>query len=468
MTNLTDLIQPDNGQAATRIVPIGRPGFDDWFKLQKEAVRTAVRAQKFDGTAGSIAILPGEHSDEWSVAAGVADADCLTAWSLAKLSEMLPQGTYRLVPPDETVADVADAMLGWALGQYRFDEYRSDANSTGARILLVQQPARIAGAIAQAEATAMVRDLVNRPAADLGPQHLEEITRRIAAAHGATVMVTTGDALETGYPLIHAVGKAAARDFAPRLIELEWGDQRHPRVAIIGKGITFDSGGLDIKSATGMRIMKKDMGGAAHALALTDLIMKSRLPVRMHMLIPAAENCISGNALRPGDIAKSRSGMTVEIDNTDAEGRLVLADAITKAVESDPALIIDFATLTGAARVALGPDLPAMFSNDDALAAGLLSAATAASDPIWQMPLWDGYDEMLASDIADTANSGGSFAGSITAALFLKKFVPAALPWAHFDTYAWRPTAKPGRPKGGEALGLRCVFRYLAETYPGR
>jgi leucyl aminopeptidase len=335
-------------------------------------------------------------------------------------------------------------------------------------VLLVKEVGQIAVQIAQAEATAMVRDLVNRPAADLGPQHLEEQARAIAKAHKAEVIVTAGDALQTGYPLIHAVGKAAARDYAPRLIEIVWGDLRHPRVAIVGKGVTFDSGGLDIKSATGMRIMKKDMGGAAHALALADLIMKSHLPMRLHMLVAAAENCISGNALRPGDIVKSRKGITVEIDNTDAEGRLVLADAMTKAVEENPALMIDFATLTGAARVALGPDLPAMFANDDALAAGLISAAKAAGDPIWQMPLWDGYDDMLLSDIADTANSGGSFAGSVTAALFLKKFVPADLPWAHFDTYAWRPVSKPGRPKGGEALGLRGVFRYLAETYPVR
>ncbi len=463
MTNFTDLIQPDNGQSAINIQIVDKLTFEGWLKSQGDAVRSAVRANKFDGANGTAAILPRDKGDDWSVVTGVSDVTELTVWSLAKLSEILPEGSYRL-----TAGDCVDAMLGWALGQYRYDEYRSEAAVTGLRVLLVKQAGRIAGQIAQAEATAMVRDLVNRPAADLGPQHLEEHARHIAKTYKAEVVVTAGDALESGYPLIHAVGRAAARDYSPRLIEIIWGDPRHPRIAIVGKGVTFDSGGLDIKSAAGMRIMKKDMGGAAHALALADLIMKSHLPVRLHMLVAAAENCISGNALRPGDVVKSRKGITVEIDNTDAEGRLVLADAMTKAAEDNPALMIDFATLTGAARTALGPDLPAMFANDDDLASGLISAAKVSGDPIWQMPLWDGYDDMLASDIADTANSGGAFAGSVTAALFLKKFVPAELPWAHFDTYAWRPVSKPGRPKGGEALGLRAVFRYLAETYPVR
>jgi leucyl aminopeptidase len=463
MTKFRDLIQPDNGQNATAIELTSKAGFETWFTAQSEATRTAVKAQKFTAALNEICIIAGEDSSDWAVVAGVPDPENLTTWTLAKTAEALPEGTYRLV------ADAAgESMLGWMLGQYQFDTYRSDPAQTGARILLVKDVGRIESQIMQAEATAMVRDLVNRPAADLGPQHLEEEARHIAKAHKADINVTSGEALAKDYPLIHAVGKAAARDYAPRLIELEWGDIRHPRIAIVGKGVTFDSGGLDIKSAAGMRIMKKDMGGAAHALALADLIMKSHLPIRLHMLVAAAENCVSGNALRPGDIVKSRKGITVEIDNTDAEGRLVLADAMTKAAEDDPVLMIDFATLTGAARVALGPDLPAMFANDDDLAAGLMNAATATGDPIWRMPLWDAYEDMLASDIADTANSGGSFAGSVTAALFLKKFVPSNLPWAHLDTYAWRPAPKPGRPKGGEALGLRAIFRYLAQTYPAR
>ena len=458
-----DLIQPDNGQPAVPIHIIDKGGFAGWLAAQADAVRTAVKAQKFEGSANDSAILPGDKPGEWAVVAGVADASALGVWNLAKAADVLPEGTYRLIE-----ADAGDAMLGWMLGQYRYHEYLSEPKITGARVLLVKEPGRIQNAVLQAAATAMVRDLVNRPAADCGPNALEAEAKHIAKAHKAEITVTSGEGLESGYPLIHAVGKAAMRDHAPRLIEIEWGDPRHPRVAIVGKGITFDSGGLDIKPASGMRIMKKDMGGAAHALALAELIMAAHLPVRLHMLVAAAENSIAGNAFRPGDILKSRKGITVEIDNTDAEGRLVLADALTKAIEDKAGLIIDFATLTGAARTALGPDLPAMFSNDDQVAEALIGAATAVTDPLWRMPLWAPYADMLDSDIADTANSGGAFAGAVTAALFLQKFVPDDVPWVHLDTYAWRPTSKPGRPKGGEALGLRAVFRYLTETYPVR
>ena len=457
------LIQPDNGQAATLIHVTDKSRFEAWFALQPDAVRTAVKAQKFEGGANDIAILPADKPGEWSVAAGVTDVSAPGLWHLAKLADSLPEGTYRLAD-----YDASEAMLGWMLGQYRYHEYLSEPKLTGPRVLLVKEPARIAMAALQATATALVRDLVNRPAGDLGPNALEVETKRIAKAHKAEVTVTAGEPLETGYPLIHAVGKAAMREHAPRLIELEWGDPRHPRVAIVGKGITFDTGGLDIKPSTGMRLMKKDMGGAAHALALAELIMAAHLPVRLHMLVAAAENSISGNAMRPGDIIKSRKGITVEIDNTDAEGRLVLADALTKAIEDKAELIIDFATLTGAARVALGPDLPAMFSNDDSVSIGLLAASKAATDPLWHMPLWAPYMEMLDSDIADMSNSGGGFAGAVTAALFLQKFVPDNVPWVHLDTFAWRPSSKPGRPKGGEALGLRAVFGYLAERYPAR
>ena len=457
------LIQPDNGQAATLIHVTDKSRFETWLALQPDAVRTAIKAQKFEGGANDIAILPADKLGEWSVAAGVTDVSAPSLWHLAKLADSLPEGVYRLAD-----YDASEAMLGWMLGQYRYHEYLSEPKLTGPRVLLVKEPARITMAALQATATALVRDLVNRPAGDLGPNALEVEAKRIAKAHKAEVTVTAGEPLEAGYPLIHAVGKAATREHAPRLIELEWGDPRHPRVAIVGKGITFDTSGLDIKPSTGMRLMKKDMGGAAHALALAELIMAAHLPVRLHMLVAAAENSISGNAMRPGDIIKSRKGITVEIDNTDAEGRLVLADALTKAIEDKAELIIDFATLTGAARVALGPDLPAMFSNDDSIAIGLLAASKAATDPLWHMPLWAPYMEMLDSDIADTSNSGGGFAGAVTAALFLQKFVPDNVPWVHRDTFAWRPSSKPGRPKGGEALGLRAVFGYLAERYPAR
>jgi len=463
MTVYDHLIQPDNGQPAIPVHIVDKDCFETWLAAQTEAVRVAVKAQKFSGSLNDLAILPGEQSGGWAAVVGVNSKAKLDLWHLARASSYLPEGTYRLVD-----VDAGDAMLGWMLGQYSYDEYLSEPKVTGARVLLVKEPGRIRKAALQATATALIRDLVNRPAGDCGPNVLEAEAKRIAKTHKAEVTVTSGEALETGYPLIHAVGKAAMRDHAPRLIELEWGDPRHPRVAIVGKGITFDSGGLDIKPASGMRIMKKDMGGAAHALALAELIMAAHLPVRLHMLIAAAENAIAGNAFRPGDILKSRKGITVEIDNTDAEGRLVLADAMTKAIEDKPELVVDFATLTGAARVALGPDLPAMFSNNDEVADSLIGAAKNAADPLWRMPLWAPYSDMLDSDIADTSNSGGAFAGAVTAALFLQKFVPDEMPWVHLDTYAWRPTSKPGRPKGGEALGLRAVFGYLADKYPAR
>jgi leucyl aminopeptidase len=278
--------------------------------------------------------------------------------------------------------------------------------------------------------------------------------------------VTRGESLEAGYPMIHAVGRAADRANAPRLIEIVWGREDHPRVAVVGKGVTFDTGGLDIKPSAGMRLMKKDMGGAAHALALADLVMGANLPVRLHLLLPVAENAISGNAFRPGDVLRSRKGLTVEIGNTDAEGRLLLGDALAKAGEDGPELIIDFATLTGAARVALGPDLPAMFANDDALAAELAACGTQVDDPVWRMPLWEPYNDLFKSDIADLNNSGESgYAGATTAALFLQRFIPDKCAWVHLDTFAWRPTARPGRPKGGDALGMRAVFALLQKRY---
>jgi leucyl aminopeptidase len=266
--------------------------------------------------------------------------------------------------------------------------------------------------------------------------------------------------------MVHAVGRAATKARAPRLIEIEWGDPKHPLVALVGKGVCFDSGGLDIKPSSGMLLMKKDMGGAAHALALARLVMQARLPVRLHLLIPAVENAVSAEAFRPGDILSSRKGITVEIGNTDAEGRLILADALTRAIEEKPELLLDFATLTGAARVALGPDLPALFANRDELADELTAAAKAVTDPVWRLPLWPGYADMLKSSVADINNAGeGGMAGAVTAALFLQKFVSDDVPWAHLDTFAWRPAAKPGRPKGGEALGLRAAWELLRTRY---
>ena len=461
MTDFSELIQPDNGQEAIDISLIDRSSFDEWLGAQAANIRDAVAAQSFDGGAGSHAVLPVEGDVQFAVVAGVADKDDVEHWCLAPLCEALPAGKYRI-----DNASAGDGILGWMLGHYSFDRYLSDAEKTGSRVLLIKEPGRIEAAARDAKGTALVRDLVNTPASDMGPPALESQARHIAKEHGGEIEVTSGDSLEQGYPLIHAVGKAAAREYAPRLIELNWGDERHPKIALVGKGVAFDSGGLDIKPAAGMRLMKKDMGGAAHILALAEMVMAARLPVRLHMLVPAVENAIAGNAFRPGDIIKSRKGLTVEIDNTDAEGRLVLADAITKAMESEPELLIDFATLTGAARVALGPDLPPVFANDDDLADGIVSQGEVAGDQMWRMPLWQAYDDMLSSDIADVVNSGGSFAGAVTAALFLQKFVDDDVAWAHIDTFAWRPSSKSARPKGGEALGLRAVFGYLAQKFP--
>ena len=324
----------------------------------------------------------------------------------------------------------------------------------------------MAETLALAEAVALVRDLVDTPAQDMGPAELAEAAERIAQRHGAEFRVTQGDVLDRDYPMIAAVGRAASRDRAPRLIECEWGDPGHPRIAVVGKGVCFDSGGLDLKPSSAMLLMKKDMGGAAHALALAHLVMEARLPVRLHLLIPAVENAVAGNAFRPGDVLRTRKGLSVEIGNTDAEGRLVLGDALTRAGEDKPVLMLDFATLTGAARVALGPDLPALFCNDETLAADLAAAAATASDPHWRMPLWADYADMLKSNVADINNAGeGGMAGAVTAALFLQRFVPDGLPWAHFDTFAWRPSPKPGRPKGGDALGLRCAFSLLKSRF---
>ena len=461
MTDLTALLKPDQGQPATPLHLVDKTIFDEWLNGQPERARQAVGAQGFKADGYQFATLPGEKPGEWSAALGVANVADPSVWCLAKAADLLPEGTYRVagrVP--------GPAVLGWLLGQYRFDRYKREPSRKGPRILLTDDPARIEETALLAEATYLVRDLVNLPAGDLGPAELQKAAEDVASECGATVTVTSGAALASGYPMIHAVGAAATADRAPRLIELEWGDPKNPRLAIVGKGVVFDSGGLDIKPAAGMRLMKKDMGGAAHALALARLVMKSRLPVRLHLLIPAVENAISGAAFRPGDILKSRKGLSVEIGNTDAEGRLILGDALTKAAEATPELILDFATLTGAARVALGPDLPALFANRDELADALLDAGTTVSDPVWRMPLWKHYEEMFSSDVADLGNAADSpMAGAVTAALFLQKFVPENIAWAHFDTFAWRPAAKPGRPKGGDALGLRAAWHMLGERY---
>jgi leucyl aminopeptidase len=462
MTDFASLLVADRDQKARPIHLVDKASFAGWAKRRPAEDRALLEANRFDGTkGGDFVLLP--RGGEFEVVSAVKNAASLSPWCLATLGERLPAGTYRLAEGEPGLA-----ALGWLLAQHRFDEYRSitEEPDRGPRVLLTREAARIEETVRLAEATALVRDLVNTPAADLGPAELEAAAREVAKAGGLQLRVTTDEELRKGFPLIAAVGGAAIPERAPRLIEFDWGKPGDPRVAIIGKGVCFDSGGLDLKPAAGMRLMKKDMGGAAHALALAQLVIAARLPVRLHLLIPAVENAVSGAAYRPGDVVKSRKGTFVEIDNTDAEGRLILADALTKAVEAKPELIVDFATLTGAARVALGPDLPAFFANEDELASSVLAAGSQIEDPVWRMPLWRPYEEMLKSEVADFANSSSTpMAGCITAALFLKKFVPDEVKWAHLDTYAWRDAAKPGRPKGGDALGLRAVFAELSKRY---
>ena len=464
MTKKTDLIQPDRGQDAIAIHLVNKDGFEAWAKTLSGPQRAALAAQKFDGGGYQVGIVP--DGEGWFAVGGVADPAELSSWCMAKLAEALPAGTYR-----RAEGDPGPALHGWQTAQYRFTKYREDKKAEGPRILLTKEAKAVDAAMAEARAACLVMDLVNTPAEDMGPAELEAVAERLAKEHGAKVKVTRGDALEQEFPLVHAVGRAAERKHAPRMIELTWGDPKAPRLAIVGKGVCFDSGGLDIKNASGMALMKKDMGGAAHALALASLIMGSGLKVNLQCLVPAVENAISSNSFRPGDVLKSRKGLTVEIGNTDAEGRLILADALALASEGEADFILDFATLTGAARVALGPDLPALFAREDATAEALIAAGKAHDDPVWRLPLHEAYGAWLKSDIADTNNAhGNAFAGASVAGLFLDKFVGAKedgtpIDWAHFDTFAWRPNAKPGRPKGGAALGLRAAWAMLQQRY---
>lgn len=453
------LIRPDRGEDAVAIHLVSKDSFEAFAKGLTAAQRASLAGQKFEGAGYQIAIVP--EGDSWFVVSGVPNPEKLSAWCLAKLSEELPEGVYRLAN-----AEAGPAMFGWVTGQHRFTRYKSEDKGSGPRVLLTGQAGQIDAQVAEAEAECLVRDLVNTPPEDMGPAALEARCERLAKAHKAELTVVRGDALERDYPMIHAVGRAATRAHAPRLLHLVWGDPTHPVLAVVGKGVCFDSGGLNIKPGSGMRLMKKDMGGAAHALALADLVMGARLKVRLHLLIPAVENAISGGAFRPGDILKSRKGLTVEIDNTDAEGRLILGDALTRASEETPDLIVDFATLTGAARVALGPDLPALMARSDDTAEAFLAAGKAHDDPVWRLPLPEAYREYLASDVADMANSAANpYAGASVAGLFLDRFVGEGLDWVHFDTFAWNPSPKPGRARGGRGLGLRAAWHAIRSRY---
>ncbi|HBP14668.1 MAG TPA: leucyl aminopeptidase [Gammaproteobacteria bacterium] len=426
---------------------------ESWRSNQNENTLGWMVRTQFEGKANQHFFVPTTSGHPERVVAGIGERPSVT--SIGDLPINLPPGNYRLNDADKAI------ILGWGLGAYQFAEYKD------MRVL----PRLFVGhdmpdVTAELNAIRLCRDLINTPTSDMLPHHLEGAARKVATRHDATMDVTTGDdLLVRGLNIIHAVGRASSS--APRLIDMRWGDPSSPAITLVGKGVCFDSGGLDLKSHGNMRLMKKDMGGAATVLGLADLIMSRGLPLRIRVLIPAVENAVSANAFRPGDVLHSYLGLTVEIDNTDAEGRLILCDALALAAEENPAMIIDYATLTGAARSALGTELPAMFSNSDDLAQAVIDSALSVEDPVWRMPLYSDYRMLLKSKIADIVNSANSpYGGAITAALFLERFV-GEVPWLHFDIMGWNLRKRPAHPEGGEAMALRAMFEFLQRRYTG-
>lgn len=427
-----------------------------------DAARRFAAANAFAAKSGQYLLLPADDGSLAHVLFGIEDAssEWLDPFRPGQLPGLLPAGTYSFANAPH---DMRLATLAFALGSYRFNRYRKN-DAPGAR-LVPPDNVDMVEVTRLAEAAALARDLINTPANDMGPDELAEAAQTLAKKYDAAYTCIVGDdLLKQNFPLIHAVGMASTR--APRLIDMTWGDPGHPKVTLVGKGVCFDTGGLDLKPSSGMLIMKKDMGGAANVLALARMIMDAKLKVRLRVLIPAVENSVAGNAFRPLDIFRSRKGLNVEIGNTDAEGRLVLADALALADEEKPDLLIDLGTLTGAARVALGPDLPPFYTDDEGLAADVARHAHAENDPLWRMPLWMPYDSWLDSKTANLNNApGGAFAGSITCALFLKRFVEHAKSWLHVDIYGWTPSARPARPEGGECQAARAIYKLLSERY---
>ncbi len=433
--------------------------YEQWLANQPGVQQKWLKASGFQAKAGELCSLPDSNGELHGYAFGMAEQGWL--YQLAPLPAKLTAGHYRLVA-DWSPAQRLQASLGWGLACYQFSLYVKPQNEAPS---LALDEDIAGGAQRLLSAQSLVRDLINTPTEDLGPDQLSDAMQTQADQFGASMSVVSGvDLLTENFPAIHAVGRASDRE--PRLLKMEWGDETHPLLALCGKGVCFDTGGLNLKAGAGMALMKKDMGGAAHVLALARLIMQAKLPVRLLVLIPAVENSVSGNAYRPGDVISTRKGLSIEIGNTDAEGRVVLADALAYACEHEPDLVIDFATLTGAARVAMGADLPPIFSNDISIANEITAAGEQEEDPLWVLPLYQPYKELLKSQIADLNNmSKTPFGGCITAALFLEHFVTAETDWVHIDTYGWNQTARPGRPIGGEALGLRAVFHYLKKRY---
>ena len=457
---MDDLLRNKRDGDSIAVVPIGPDRLEAWRASAPPEASLWTGRTGFSARPGTICLVPSHGGRLACVLAGVERHD--DPWALAHVPEAVPAGAYHF-DLDWSSRQLERAALGWALAAYRFDRYKKAPPPSAT---LFPGAAATADAVrVRARAVARVRDLINTPAGDMMPGELAGAVSDLATRHGAALRIVTGEALlDEGYPAIHAVGRASAHP--PRLIDLAWGDPGAPRLTLVGKGVCFDSGGLDIKSAGGMRLMKKDMGGAAHAIGLADLVMSTALPVRLRLLVPAVENAIAGNAYRPGDVIPTRKGLTIEVENTDAEGRIVLSDALAEGAGDAPDLMIDFATLTGAARIALGTDLPAMFANDDEVAAGISDAGREVHDEVWRMPLHAPYRELIESRIADLMNgTSRPYGGAITAALFLQAFVPDDVSWAHFDIMAWTMRAKPARPEGGEAMALRAVFEYLERRY---
>jgi leucyl aminopeptidase len=451
--------------ASPAAIPVHLVSKAGWAALQERLAPEALRfalAQGFVARPGQHLVLPDATGAVAAVLLGCEgpDARHRDPFGPGRLAALLPAGDYRL---EGEVGDAAIAALGWLLQAYRFDRYRTPTPATARLVVPAGVDAAELSAIA--DSVALARDLVNTPANDLGPSEIETAIRDLGTACNATVTSVVGDELlARNFPMIHAVGRASPRQ--PRLIDLVWGDPSHPKVTLVGKGVAFDTGGLDLKPSAAMLLMKKDMGGAAAAIAAARMIMLAKLPVRLRLLVPAVENAVSGSSFRPGDVLPSRKGLSVEIGNTDAEGRLILADALALADEEAPELLIDYATLTGAARVALGPDLPPVYSHDDALAQEIEQTGLAVNDPVWRMPLWHPYDRLLDSKIADLNHvSSGGMAGSVTAALFLNRFVEKTSAYAHFDIYGWTPSARPGRPEGGECQAARLTYALVKRRY---
>jgi leucyl aminopeptidase len=446
------------GQPATRLVAVTKSGLDAWLARQESSVRTWAEATGFDASAGRVLVLPDPAGGIGMAVAGLGTAKdaARERFVFGKARGNLPAGTYRL-ETDLEGQDLEEAALGWLLAGYRFGRYKSAPPPKADLIAPLGVDALRIEAIAAGEA--LTRDLINTPASDMGPEELAAAASDLAREFGASVAITAGeDLIAANLPMIHAVGRASPR--APRLIDLRWGDAG-PRLTLVGKGVCFDTGGLNLKPAGSMGLMKKDMGGAATVLGLARMIMALKLPLRLRVLIPAVENAVSGAAFRPQDVLTSRRGLTVEINNTDAEGRLVLADALTLASEEGADLLVSMATLTGAARVAVGPDLAPFFTDDDRLAAALSDSAAAVRDPLWRLPFWEPYESLIEPAIADLDNApSGGMAGAITAALFLRRFADVR-PYVHFDIYGWQPSAAPGRPKGGVGQGARALLDAL-------